>query len=141
MENRILTVVFAGLAVILSGWVGTSAWQDQDTSQSEQIKSAARKEFMRGKLVSNQQIVEGLSLKDFGLIQQGARGVTELVKGQHWFVLKTPEYKAFSQEMESSAQRLISAAEDKNIEAAALRYFELTLKCIDCHMYLETVGH
>ena len=95
---------------------------------------------MRGKLLSNQKIVEGLSLKDFGLVREGAKGVTELVKGQHWFVLDTPEYQAHSKAMEDAANRLIRAANEKNIDAVTLRYFDLTLSCVDCHRYFETVG-
>lgn len=115
--------------------------QEQDTDQAEALKKEARKKFMRGKLSSNQKIVEGLSLKNFDLIGQGAEGVTALVKGQHWFVLDTPEYRDYSKQMETSARRLHEAAKAKNIEAAALRYFDLTLNCIDCHEYLETLGH
>ena len=95
---------------------------------------------MRGKLVSNQKIVEGLSLKNFEMIQEGAVAVVMLVKGQHWFVLDTPGYRQHSEEMARAAKRLEDAAKDGNIEAAALRYFDLTLTCIDCHQYLETEG-
>jgi hypothetical protein len=66
--------------------------------------------------------------------------VTALVMGQHWFVLDTHEYKEFSKAMEDSANQLIRAANEKNVDAAALRYFDLTLRCIDCHRYVETVG-
>jgi hypothetical protein len=107
-------------------------------AEAHQIKSEARKLFMRGKLLSNQKIVEGLSLKDFDLIDEGAAGVVALVKGQHWFVLDTDEYKRYSRELSTAAERLQDAAKQKNIEAAALRYFDLTLTCIDCHQYLET---
>jgi hypothetical protein len=81
------------------------------------------------------------SFKDFALVREGAQGVTALVKGQHWFVLNTPEYNDYSKNMEQAAQRLVKAADNNNIEAAALRYFDLTLNCIDCHRYLETVGN
>ena len=107
--------------------------QDQDD-----LKSDARKAFMRGKLVSNQKIVEGLSVKDFGMIAEGAADVKALVKGQHWFVLDSPEYKRLSAEMELAATRLEKAAKAKSIEATALRYFDLTVNCIDCHSHIET---
>ena len=44
-------------------------------------------------------------------------------------------------DMETAANRLQEAAKREDIEASALRYFELTLNCIDCHQYLETLGH
>ena len=114
--------------------------QEEQKSEREKVKSDARQAFMRGKMVSNQQIVEGLSLKNFEMIQEGATAVVMLVKGQQWFVLDTPGYRMHSQEMERAAKRLQAAAEDKNLDAAALRYFDLTLTCIDCHQYLETQG-
>ncbi len=135
---------FLGLLVI-GGWVASAAVplpqeKQQEESPAEQVKSEARQAFMRGKLLSNQKIVEGLSLKNFEMIQEGANAVALLVKGQHWFVLETPGYKQYSNEMARAAQRLHDAAKDSNIEAATLRYFDLTLTCIDCHQYLETEG-
>ena len=142
MKTKLIILLFAGVSLLLGGWIGSAHVKAvQDDEQAEKIKSESRKQFMRGKLLSNQQVVEGLSMKNFELVKEGAKGVNALVKGQHWFVLDTPQYKQFTKEMESSANQLIRAADDKNIEAAALRYFDLTLRCIDCHRYLETVGH
>jgi len=130
----IIALLFGSLVVL------AAVPQEQEENQAEQIKSEARQVFMRGKLVSNQNIVEGLSIKDFDKVKEGANAVVMLVKGQHWFVLDTPGYRQHSQEMERAAQRLHDAAENANIEAAVLRYFDLTLTCIDCHQYLETQG-
>lgn len=141
--KRVVVIVVACASLSLLGGLASSArfQPKQEVQQDEQIKIEARKQFMRGKLTSNQKIVEGLSLKNYALIREGAEGVTALVKGQHWFVLETREYKDYSKDMEQAAQRLVAAADDKNIEAAALRYFDLTLNCIDCHQYLETMGN
>ncbi len=141
MSMRTVVVALACLSFGLSGFVDSgNVRQDEELEQADQLKQDARKQFMRGKLTSNQQIVEGLSLKNFDLVSSGAQGVVGLVKGQHWFVLDTPEYRDHSRDMEMAATRLQQAAEAKNIEAAALRYFDLTLSCIDCHEYLETLG-
>lgn len=105
--------------------------------QEEDIRQAARKVFMRGKLASNQKIVEGLATKNFGLIAEGAAEIKALVKGQHWFVLQTDEYQDYSKEMQLAAGRLEQAAEARSVDAAALRYFDLTLNCLDCHGYIE----
>ena len=141
--KRVVMLVMACTSLSLLGAlaVPVAVQPTQEVQQDDKIKSQIRKQFMREKLSSNQKIVEGLSLKDFGLVREGAEGVTALVKGQHWFVLDTPEYNDYSKDMEQAAQKLIKAADDKNMEAAALRYFDLTLNCIDCHRYLETVGN
>jgi hypothetical protein len=121
-----------------NGFVNSVQEKNQDTQESqEEIKAKLRQTFMRGKLVSNQKIIEGLSVKNFDLISEGAAGTKAMVKGQHWFVIDSPEYKRFSNEMELAASRLEQAAKDKNLDAAALRYFDLTLNCLDCHGYIE----
>ena len=145
MTTKALTIFLACSGLLFLGHVEPApVAQDQETEQqdqAEQARSENRKEFMRGKLLSNQKIVEGLSLKDFALVTEGAKDVTAIVKGQHWFVINTPEYQEFSKDMETAAQRLQEAAKRGDIEASTLRYFDLTLKCIDCHQYLETLGH
>lgn len=105
--------------------------------QDEDLRVAARKTFMRGKLASIQKIVEGMSTKNFGLIAEGASEIKALVKGQHWFVLQTNEYQDFSAEMERAAERLEQAAKSHSVDTVALRYFDLTLNCLDCHGYIE----
>jgi hypothetical protein len=105
--------------------------------QDEDLRVAARKTFMRSKLASIQKIVEGMSTKNFGLIAEGASEIKALVKGQHWFVLQTNEYQDFSAEMERAAERLEQAAKSHSVDTVALRYFDLTLNCLDCHGYIE----
>lgn len=151
MEKK-LNFTIVVLSLLLSGWFvqagiqqdrqidnrqQQSDAQDQEEDQVEEIKSKSRQLFMQGKLMSNQKIVEGLATKNYDMIRLGADSVTALTKGEHWFVLDTPEYKSYSEDMKAAAKRLHEAAAKENIEAAALRYFELTLNCIDCHNYLE----
>lgn len=115
--------------------------QDQDPEElQEQLRQQARQTFMRGKLLSNQMIVEGLTTNDFQKITEGSAGITAMVKGQHWFVIDDPEYRNYSQDMQKIAGKLNQAAEEKNMEAATLRYFEMTLNCIDCHRYIESLN-
>jgi hypothetical protein len=113
----------------------------QDQEDEPDVKQAARQKFMQGKLDSNKKIVQGLTTNDFTLVQEGATEVSAYVKGQSWFVLDTPQYKSYSEDMRLAAEKLEKAAADRNIEAAALRYFELTVKCIDCHQYIEKIEY
>ncbi len=115
--------------------------QDQDQDEQETAKAQMRQQFMRGKLESNKKIVEGLTTNDFKMIAAGADEVTAYVKGQHWFVLQTDEYKDYSRNMEAISKKLAGTAKDRNIEAAALRYLELTVNCIDCHQYIASTEY
>ncbi len=141
MKARIVVFLVGCLTLSLIGGLVVRAQVQDRPDQQERVKQQARKKFMRGKLDSNKKIVEGLSMKDFAMIREGAQNVTAVVKGQHWFVLDTPAYKQYSQDMEQAAQLLVDAADKKNIEAATLRYFDLTLDCIDCHRYIETQSY
>jgi hypothetical protein len=105
--------------------------------QDEDLRQTARKTFMRGKLSSVQKIVEGMATKNFSAVAEGAVEIKALVKGQHWFVLQTNEYQDFSAEMERAADRLEQAAKNQSVDTVALRYFDLTLNCVDCHGYIE----
>ena len=119
--------------------VSSTGYQEQDDQDPQSdIRAKARQLFMRGKLSSNQKIVERLATNNFQMIAEGANSIKLLVKGQHWFVLDTPEYSRFSTDMELAATQLHNAAVAKNMEGAALRYFDMTLNCIDCHRYIET---
>jgi hypothetical protein len=124
----------------ISATTGTPE-QDQDPEElQEQLRQQARQTFMRGKLLSNQMIVEGLTTNDFQKIIEGSAGITAMVKGQHWFVIDDPEYRNYSQDMNKIAGKLNQTAAEKNMEAATLRYFEMTLNCIDCHRYIESLN-
>ena len=116
--------------------------QDQDQAQDKRnILEKARQVFMRSKLDSNKKIVEGLTTKNFDKIKEGAEEIKALTKGQHWVVIDTERYKQYSRDMEKAATLLQEAAEKKNIEAAALRYFGSTMNCVDCHRYIESRRH
>ena len=72
--KRVVVIVVACASLSLLGGLASSAkfQPKQEVQQDEKIKSKARKQFMRGKLASNQKIVEGLSLKNYALIREGA---------------------------------------------------------------------
>ncbi len=99
--------------------------------------SAARRDYMRTKLTFSQAIVEGLTVKNFDTINTAATEIRNVTEGEMWLVHKTPEYNRYSDEMKRSVEELIHAAEEKNLEGSALRFFDVTLKCIDCHEYLR----
>jgi hypothetical protein len=42
-----------------------------------------------------------------------------------------------SSEFRGSAQRLRDHAKEKNVDAATLSYFEVTLNCVRCHKYVR----
>lgn len=94
-------------------------------------------DLMHKKLQNSQKVLEGLALNDFKLIGRHAEELIDISKQAEWKVLKTPTYELHSNEFRRIADRLIKDAKDKNLDAAALSYVELTLTCVRCHKYVR----
>lgn len=95
------------------------------------------RQFMRLKLDHSQKVLEGVVMKDFGLIAKNAQAMALLTEDENWMLLETPEYRAYSDEFKRIANRLTKAAQEKNLDEAALDYVQLTLNCVDCHKHVR----
>ncbi|MBX3419485.1 MAG: hypothetical protein KF851_17925 [Pirellulaceae bacterium] len=131
-------VVFSCLVLLVllaGGAYGT--WnhsQDQDQDSEDAV---IMRNMMRSKLMYSQNIVEGLSLGRFDLIEAATDEIIRIGEAHNWIPDTEPELTKIRDEMGLVATRLKAAAEKRNLEGAAVRYFELTLKCIDCHQALR----
>lgn len=96
-------------------------------------------EFMRLKLDHAKQVLEGLALEDFDRIAKNAQDMSLLSQAASWQVLQTPEYMQQSIEFRRTADAITKAAQDENLDGAALAYVELTMKCVNCHKYVRGV--
>ncbi len=93
--------------------------------------------FMRAKLGHSQHVMEGLALADYSLIARGAHDLALASQASSWQVLQTEDYARQSREFRRACESLRSAANDKNLDGAALAWMEVTLKCIQCHKYVR----
>jgi hypothetical protein len=96
-------------------------------------------ELMRRKLQRAQKVLEGVALRDFEMIAQNAEELVEISKEAQWKVLRTPRYEIYSGDFRRNAEALIANAKDKNLDAAALSYVDLTLTCVKCHKHVREV--
>jgi hypothetical protein len=99
-----------------------------------------RSELMQRKLLESQRLLEGIALSDFGKIEKHAAELAAISRMAEWRVLKTADYEMFSNSFQRSADDLVKHAKNKNIDAAALSYVELTLTCVKCHKHVRDVG-
>lgn len=116
-----------GLAIVASG-ATLSAQRPNDVGT-----------FMRAKLEHSKKLLEGLALEDFDLIAQQSQDLSLLSQATNWQVLNTAEYLEQSAEFRRTADALTQAAKEKNLDGAALRYVDLTMKCVNCHKYVRKV--
>lgn len=95
--------------------------------------------FMRAKLGHSQNVLEGLSIADYDLIERGAQELSLASLDSNWQVLQTEDYVRQSAEFRRSCELLRDAAKAKNLDGATLAWMDVTLKCVQCHKYVRDV--
>jgi hypothetical protein len=95
--------------------------------------------LMHRKLNNAQKVLEGVAMKDFNKINAGAEELIAISKEAEWKVLKTPRYELLSEDFRRNAEALVQNAKDKNLDAAALSYVDMTLACVKCHKHVREV--
>ena len=96
-------------------------------------------EFMQIKLLRSQDVMEGMATRDFTLIAEAARDLQRLTEASKWAAHNSPEYAGLTTEFQTAIGRLQRAAKEENLEAVALRFYDMSTRCIDCHEHLRTV--
>ena len=91
--------------------------------------------FMRMKLEASQQVLAGLALEDFELIQEGAGKLEEMSAAEKWRVTNDPLFREHSVDFQRVAQRLVKNGKEGKLDAAALSWLEMTMQCIECHKW------
>jgi hypothetical protein len=124
----------AGVVLALVGIVG-GTWLLAE--QPPEPGSSSPKPFMRMKLEPAKQILEGIALEDYELIKKSVSEIQALMLDENWMVLQTTEYRQHSQDFQRTLAQLSRAAKNKNIDAAALGYMQMTLNCVQCHQELR----
>ena len=99
----------------------------------EAVKKTPLETFMRKKLNASSKIMEGLCLEDAALIKEGADALGAMSKVEIWNVLSDADYREHSREFRDNAAKLSAAAEAGDFDKAALRWFDVTMSCIECH--------
>jgi len=125
----LLALALFGTLVVLPGQGGEPKKDEANKVQ----------ELMRRKLQNSQKVLEGVALNDYKLIEKHADELIQVSKEAEWKVIKTPQYETYSNDFRRTAETLVKNAKDKNLDAAALTYVELTLACVKCHKYVREV--
>ena len=104
-------------------------------------QAAERRDFMRIKMQSSQYILEGLTVKNFGLVNKGIKQIKDMTRSSKWVAIDDPFYRELVKDFETATERLEEAAKTNNIDATALRYYQLTTNCIDCHKHIRKAAY
>jgi hypothetical protein len=134
--RQMLWAVPLGIALV---WIAALPGQEKKADPADARKPDPKKvqELMRRKLASSQQILEGLALNDLDKVSKNADELIRVRKEAAWKVLRTDQYELWSEEFQRSAESLVKAARDRNLESAKLNYLSMTLACFHCHTYVR----
>ena len=127
MKPKSILGLAGGLVLAVGLWL---------TSHSSRADSNTQ-ELMKTKLMHSQEILRAIALEDYQGIQTHAEKLSQLSQATGWFTRRTPEYELFTNELRRHADGLAKAGKAKNLDAASLAYFQLTVSCVSCHKYLR----
>ncbi len=135
--KKFLFVLIASVVLVLPPLMGEQAKEREKKATEPDKKQIAK--LMQRKLEQSQKVLQGIALGDFDMIAKHAEQLNDISKLTEWRVIKTPRYEVFSGEFQRTSEALVKHAKDKNLDAAALSYVELTLTCVKCHKYVREV--
>jgi len=110
------------------------------TGRAGQQEKQNRSEFMRRKLEFSKNVLEGLALEQYPMIEKNAKALKILSQVAEWEVPMIPnatDYVALTSEFQRNTDELVKAAKQGNIDGATLAYVKLTMNCVQCHKYVR----
>lgn len=128
-----------GLSLFISlVFLRPSPTQAQDSgSDSDSGSNNITKESMELKLEASKKILEGIVREDFKLIALQAARLKQLSQSSSWQWRQSDDFNLFTSVYRRSADKLMQAAQEKNLDLASLEYFQLTTSCVNCHRYMR----
>jgi hypothetical protein len=118
--------------IVVAALAGSRPAAEEPATQPDRVAV-----FMRAKLGHAQDVLEGLAVEDFDLIDRGAQELSLVSEDASWQVLQTEDYARQSGEFRRSCDSLRKAAKARNLDGAALAWMEVTMKCVQCHKYVR----
>ena len=129
--RRVVITIGTGL---LFGVVGVMwARADPPVTPINQAPTA----LMRSKLISSQNVLEGLLRKDFDSIARGAREMKRISEAAEWPRARDAVYEHFGTDFRRQCNQLESLANQHNHEGVMFTYLQMTTTCVQCHDYVR----
>ena len=134
------TLISLGLSLPLGA---PKLQDDEDTIviPKQDPDTVTRQDFMRTKLMYSKNIFEGLTTGDFDAIDAAIKEVHSVTEGEQWVAIDNPQYRKLTEEFKSTVKRLDAAAKTENIDATAMRFYDMSTSCIDCHKHIRKAGY
>jgi hypothetical protein len=137
--KRIFSILLAMCVVGATVQYSVSNAQDRDSTRPG-TASTQFSALMRMKLDKAKGMLEGLSLEDPDLVAKNAKEMRLLSLESGWNAIQTKEYAEQSRDFRRACDSIAKAAEEQDINRAALNYVALTVRCVECHTYMRNQG-
>lgn len=109
----------------------TSAFFLRARAQEEKMN------LMSMKLSEMQSALEGLTREDYGMVRTAAAKLDRITEVAQWKKYDDEEYLHFSKRFQASVAGMAEAADEQNLEAATLRFSQVTMSCVECHKLMR----
>ncbi len=107
------------------------------TGWAQSEPKISTKDVMKFKLHHAQRVLEGIATENYEVITENAKQLKVLSQEASWQIRQTPEYQKFTADFTRNVDSILKAAENKNVDAATVAYFQMTVSCTTCHKYLR----
>ena len=111
------------------------------TLPAQDPDAVSRRDFMRTKLMYSQNVLEGLTTGDFKMIDSAIKEIEMVTTAEQWIAIDNEKYRELTQDFKNSTRQLKEAAMSRNLDATAMRFYNLSTTCIDCHKHVRKAGY
>ena len=134
-QCSLLTATAGALTCLLLSNSGEGL-RSQETPP-ERAPEVRDKNVMKFKLYYAQGALEAITTENYSLLATNAQKLGALTREVSWRIRHTPEYERLTADLRRQIDALAKAAKDKNVDAATVAYFQMTVSCVTCHKYLR----
>ena len=120
--------------------VPANAQQDEAppaASAKQDEKKMELSAFMRKKLSSSNEILEGLVTDNLKKVELGADRLLKMSDAEHWRASNYMMYLNHSRDFRRSVETMRDKAKMKSVDGTALAWIDVTMNCIRCHEWVR----
>jgi len=135
LKSRVVVIAVLTLTALAVGPVRSRPQEKKAPPKNEE-----RLAIMKKKLTQAHKLIDGLALQDFDKLKSAADELAALRLQAAWMAENTLEYQQLSIDFQRNIESTQRAATEKNIDAAALAYIQMTMTCVKCHKHIRELS-
>jgi hypothetical protein len=122
-----------------AGILAWAAWTTCAEEQKDKPKElTSNQALMRDKLTQVSRVLEGITLDEFGEVEEAAKTLRSISRATSWHIVdQTPQYKRLLKNFQEQATDLERHAQEQNAEAATLDLVRMNITCTHCHQHMR----